>query len=615
MAEQRKSSSGQEDILSVLSSMADNSNSSLSPDSRTMAADRQHNVRLMMFFTGISTLFFSICQWNVFDAYLSLLAKDKRFFYRNSWVGFAESISGLVALVVAIPVGILVDTVDRVMLCRCAAVLGVVASIVSFFSFAFDSIIGLMINLLMWGIFAEVTGSATQALFADSLTPGNRSRAMTMNGMIATAGLSLGPAFLILLFFVTGNKWSLQELHIPLLMGCCIAPFSCILLWWFRNVVSKEDEISNSQETGNAAESDSLEDKTFESRLEKTYESNNTNVKKEAPRSPPRPPIIPSPHTTPKRPVGPASASPVLRRLSLIGSEAPDFSLEEQDKGGMHRRGLSGAGSGTIDEATGGVVSGGRRWAVDAVPYIVAGSDFIRKIGAGMTVKFFALFFIQDYHFEPVHVSILFCVYPLCISFFMHIVQSLSQPLGRVQAVTLWQILGIVSLVAMVYIEDIHVLLVVFLLRGSFSNAVYPIDRSIIMDYVPSSSRGKWNAVESLTSMTWSGSAVLGGFLADMNDYRYTFKITAVIYVVSLVAYLPLLWMVPRDEKAARVAVSQKKDESISIDCSTASSIATSSLSCGRSYKGADNNAMLTTSLLSSVQRDGPTDVSAASAV
>eukprot|EP00922_Rhytidocystis_sp_ex-Travisia-forbesii_P043550 GHVS01064957.1.p1 GENE.GHVS01064957.1~~GHVS01064957.1.p1 ORF type:complete len:108 (+),score=9.83 GHVS01064957.1:45-326(+) len=69
------------------------------------------------------------------------------------------------------------------------------------------------------------------------------------------------------------------------------------------------------------------------------------------------------------------------------------------------------------------------------------------------------------------------------------------------------RIAGILSLVAMVYVQDIRVLLVVFLLRGSFSNAVYPIDRSIIMDYVSSKHRGKWNAVESLTSMTWSGSA------------------------------------------------------------------------------------------------------------
>ena len=86
-------------------------------------------------------------------------------------------------------------------------------------------------------------------------------------------------------------------------------------------------------------------------------------------------------------------------------------------------------------------------------------------------------------------------------------------------------------------------------------SGTYPIDRSILMDFTPSSQRGMWNAVtlgdllisqqrarsllfpgwilpatcnwsvagsprNSLTSMTWSGSAFLGGLLSDAKDYR-----------------------------------------------------------------------------------------------
>ena len=63
-----------------------------------------------------------------------------------------------------------------------------------------------------------------------------------------------------------------------------------------------------------------------------------------------------------------------------------------------------------------------------------------------------------------------------------------------------------------------------------------PIDRSIVMDYVPSEDRGWWNAVESLTSMTWCASAFLGGYLADAYGYRFTFVISAVLYFASLLA-------------------------------------------------------------------------------
>merc|ERR1719158_1291504 len=118
---------------------------------------------------------------------------------------------------------------------------------------------------------------------------------------------------------------------------------------------------------------------------------------------------------------------------------------------------------------------------------------------------------------------------------------SLSRPLGRAQA-------GYVGLLLLARVYSLPILLVVFLARGGFANSSYPLDRSILMDFTPSSQRGRWNAVESLTSMTWSGSAFFGGFLADSHNYRYTFLITALVYGVAQVCYSPLLVLVPRKE-------------------------------------------------------------------
>eukprot|EP00923_Selenidium_pygospionis_P060341 GHVN01106182.1.p1 GENE.GHVN01106182.1~~GHVN01106182.1.p1 ORF type:complete len:170 (-),score=24.82 GHVN01106182.1:396-905(-) len=108
----------------------------------------------------------------------------------------------------------------------------------------------------------------------------------------------------------------------------------------------------------------------------------------------------------------------------------------------------------------------------------------------------------------------------------MRVIQKMSKPMGRAQAVSFFQLT----------------------VRGGMMNCGFPIDRSIVNDYIPSRHRGKWNAVQSLTGMTWSGSAMLGGFLSDTHDYRYTFIFTAMIYCVALVIYLPLLWLVPRKE-------------------------------------------------------------------
>jgi MFS-type transporter involved in bile tolerance (Atg22 family) len=53
--------------------------------------------------------------------------------------------------------------------------------------------------------------------------------------------------------------------------------------------------------------------------------------------------------------------------------------------------------------------------------------------------------------------------------------------------------------------------------------------------------------------MTWSGSAVIGGYLMDSYDYRYTFTITAWIYLVAVGLRIPLLWLVPKNEKFSSI--------------------------------------------------------------
>jgi len=189
-----------------------------------------------------------------------------------------------------------------------------------------------------------------------------------------------------------------------------------------------------------------------------------------------------------------------------------------------------------------------------SVPVLLGLADFLTCIGAGMTVKFFNLFFIEDRHFSPTQICWLQTAYPLVIAVFMKFTERLAKPLGRAQASLLFFSSNVLCLFLLSQVESLPILLTIFLLRGGFANSTYPIDRSILMDFTPSSQRGRWNAVESLTSMTWSGSAFIGGLLSDAHDYRYTFLITALVYATACVIYSPLLRIVPRREAAAAVA-------------------------------------------------------------
>mmetsp|Transcript_110402 Transcript_110402/g.235786 ORF Transcript_110402/g.235786 Transcript_110402/m.235786 type:complete len:515 (+) Transcript_110402:57-1601(+) len=188
------------------------------------------------------------------------------------------------------------------------------------------------------------------------------------------------------------------------------------------------------------------------------------------------------------------------------------------------------------------------------VPIILSVSDFITCIGAGMTVKFFNLFFIQDEGFSPVAINLLMTAYPLVIAAFMKVTQRLSKPLGRAQASLLFFSSNVVCLLLLSKVHAFPVLLAVFLIRGGLANSTNPLDRSILMDYTPSSQRGRWNAVQSFTSMTWSGSAFFGGLLSDSHDYRFTFLITALVYATGCLVYAPLLSLVPRREAALSTA-------------------------------------------------------------
>lgn len=80
-------------------------------------------------------------------------------------------------------------------------------------------------------------------------------------------------------------------------------------------------------------------------------------------------------------------------------------------------------------------------------------------------------------------------------------------------------------------------------------NCSEPLSRSILMDVVKKSTRGRWNALEGINRMAWTGSAVLGGFLIDLYSYQICFIITAIIYAIATLPLI-LIWPLVKLEKA-----------------------------------------------------------------
>merc|ERR1719491_1915977 len=76
-------------------------------------------------------------------------------------------------------------------------------------------------------------------------------------------------------------------------------------------------------------------------------------------------------------------------------------------------------------------------------------------------------------------------------------------------------------------------------------NAKGPIDSGIVMSCVDTKYRGRWSSLQTISRVSWAGSAALGGWLADSHDYRFTFLITGVLYSISGLLYTQLLWVIP----------------------------------------------------------------------
>mmetsp|Transcript_67377 Transcript_67377/g.161582 ORF Transcript_67377/g.161582 Transcript_67377/m.161582 type:complete len:498 (-) Transcript_67377:131-1624(-) len=190
------------------------------------------------------------------------------------------------------------------------------------------------------------------------------------------------------------------------------------------------------------------------------------------------------------------------------------------------------------------------------VPYLLMAGEIVTAIGAGMTVKFFGLWFKNDHKFSPAALSALQAATPLSIMFAVQALQGVAKrsPGGPVPAVLAFWVGSIITLLAMAQVKDVRILTVLHLVRAALANCKEPIAKAILADFIPSERRGRWNAAHSISSVTWTGSAALGGILCDRYGYGRTFILTSGLYVAAALCWLPLMYWV-RGESAEEQGV------------------------------------------------------------
>ncbi len=197
-----------------------------------------------------------------------------------------------------------------------------------------------------------------------------------------------------------------------------------------------------------------------------------------------------------------------------------------------------------------------RRKGARYIPHIFLASSFIIGFGAGMTVKFFPVFFRAIYSLQPIAVQGIMGAGLLLTGAATVAAQKFSRRRGRAEMILILQAFSIAALVALAFYPSLWLMIPLFLVRGALMNATSPLSRSIVMDYVNKKQRGVWSSLQTVAwGLFWNVSALLGGFLIGDDNFRLCFLITAGIYVIGMAIIIPLVPVIHREGSEAVVAV------------------------------------------------------------
>jgi len=180
-------------------------------------------------------------------------------------------------------------------------------------------------------------------------------------------------------------------------------------------------------------------------------------------------------------------------------------------------------------------------------------NELILTFGAGMTVKFFPVFFKEEGHIQPVLLQAVFASLYFLAGIGTLVANRLSKKFGRLQVIICGYCIGISCTMLLGLLRPYYtvpaVMLPIFLTRCTCQWSCTPLLGSIIADYTPKATRGRWKALSSISVAGWSGSAAVGGWLIDQTGFGSTFVITGCIQAFSIPTLCLLLPLVAKESE------------------------------------------------------------------
>lgn len=538
-----------------------------------------HNVKLALWWSLLENCSASVRSGDVLSALLFLLTGS------NTTVGLVQGANGVMQMLAALPAGWAADRHRRDTMLRCGAVVGAAAGVLLGYALALQPTVWMLAAAsALLGCYRGIYSAALEAIWADSIATG-RSSLYTKRYALTVVSSSFGPWLSLALFHFLGNQWHAHDCRLVLGSGLLLMVAPLALMCCFDDDQTLEaQQLRARQATGQQGGQ----------QLEGGQHSGGQRQLEGGPAALPAcadgelagcrdsgsnagvPPAGSAPAAEVAEAAETGAAGSLLAvaangHASCPPSEActgSDGALPVAAAAGraavqpaaatvLGAAGPSASDLLSLSELGGQAKAQGQHGAAGccawlppglAVTVLISCSDFIGALASGMTIKFFAMWFMQEVGLRPTAVSLIGALSPLGVSAASLACQPLSKRVGRVQISLCTRSLDIALLIWLAYLPTgrAHGLLVaVHLLRMAVANATRPLMRSVLMDCVPRRHRGKVNAVDSVRTFSWSGSAALGGFLIERFGFQRTFLITAGIKLLAFLPLFPLLAFVP----------------------------------------------------------------------
>ncbi|KPI87469.1 hypothetical protein ABL78_3458 [Leptomonas seymouri] len=533
------------------------------------AALKNKNVSRVLAFCFLDGASHSIWRQDPFQVLIKQLGGDTA-------VGWMAGFSGITQMLAAVVAGYIGNIVKHETVLRIGSVIGLVTIAMSMVAASKLSLTLFYVSQALCGVYAGISATTMEALFADSVATGRRAFVYNLKWMDQVLSSCVGLVISIAVLFHLGNQWEESALVKTMFVGLLLHPVAMSMLWTMRDKYAlKEDDggaeaavvftelgggdadagsggrvrksasgvelmhscLHDAVEAGEGCTATATSTTAARTETEDTPWSSGLrgdSSGKCVHWSTAPPAVVASPP-----PASPSGRPPLSTRQKTVQAQLEEECEAVKRDFYANMR----AARGNYVKQLGYALSYYTRVIVtwEAVPYLVCLVNFLVSFGSGMTMRYISLFFVEDYKTSPVTLlSASLLISPLTALTSFIVQRSGDFYVGRLPSTIIVRLIGTTLLLLMgTTTLPLNVMLPIYMFRNALMNSTAGVTRSVIMDCVRKENRAKWSAFESFSSFTWSGSAVFGGYIAAAHGYKGTFVITAVFHYCSLAVLVP----------------------------------------------------------------------------